>query len=107
MTWQGREVKVEEGSVLMSARGDPSNWDYFGGQSGALALNTGAPVERVRPIDDDRLLIVAQNGNYVLCSPDGAWLVRVATAEEYEPEDPAAPLIVDAGSWTLWQIATP
>ncbi len=93
MMWQNRECKIEEGTWMMSAVGEPDNFDFFpkkfnkgSAVAGSLPGDGFIPhreVEKMLPVDEERLIFVATDGTLWLLTgnpADGGRIDQLVTS---------------------------
>jgi hypothetical protein len=95
LTWRGRLVRVVGGVVQFSAEGDASDWNYAPDSPSEKMAVAGRPmgspvpidVQSLRPLDDERLLMMCGGRLFVLHGNPAAKDARIEEVFDGPPPD--------------------
>lgn len=80
MIWRDRQIRYEEGVIMLSHKGQHDRFDSFADSCPEMAI--GIAGDRAEIIDEDRLRIFCHNGKVLVMTGDDPETLRVA------PESP-------------------
>jgi hypothetical protein len=88
VTFNGRVIEIDEGALLMSAKNDPTNFDYDQSLIASLIDRDGiqCSIVGMEVIDDQNLRLHASSGSHVLHVGEFGEMFLVEGEPEPEPD---------------------